>query len=126
MVASEGQILIILWRAVCLFRALKAFLASTRRTASVSSFWKVDRTAWTAASVPEGCPAHSWCEPAASRTSHRTIDSTALAMIRLAVWHTPIGRTPGFLLMAMRRQARKAHETGHPQGLPHYSDLSHG
>ena len=53
MIASEEQILIILWRAVCLFRALKAFLASTRRTASVSSFWKADRTAWTAASVPQ-------------------------------------------------------------------------
>ena len=36
-----------------------------------------------------------------------TIDSTALAIIRLAVSPMPMGRTPGFLFRAMRRQASR-------------------
>ena len=62
-------------------------------------------TAWTAASVPDSWPPQSCWEPTASWMSPLVILSTALAMIRLATSPIPMGRTPGFLLRAIRRQA---------------------
>ena len=49
----------------------------------------------------------SFIEPAASCGSCLVIDKMALAMIRLAVSPIPIGRTPGFLSSAMRRQDKR-------------------
>ena len=46
-------------------------------------------------------------EPTASWMSILVTARVAFVMIRLAVSPIPIGRTPGFLLRAMRRQARK-------------------
>ena len=53
-------------RAVCRFSELKAFHASTRITASVFEDSKIWCIAWTAASQPDKCPAHTWRGPAAS------------------------------------------------------------
>ena len=47
-VASEGQILMTLRKAVFLLRLLKALLASTRSTASDSWSLNIVRSAWTA------------------------------------------------------------------------------
>ena len=63
-------------------------------------------TAWTAASMPDICPAQSCIDPAASCMSCWVICNIALAMIRHATSPIPIGRTPGFLSRAMRRQAK--------------------
>ena len=107
MVAMGGQIRWIFCRVECLLRALKALLASTRRTPSTSSFWKACLTMWMAASVPDGWPAQPCTEPAASMTSPPTRNRTALAMIRLAGSQILIGLMPGFLSMAIRRQANR-------------------
>ena len=96
-----------LWRVTCLFRELNALLASARSTASFSSDSKAARTACTAASIPDNCPLHSWRQPEASCTSDFVMESIALAIIRLAVSPMPLGRTPGFLSSAIRRQARR-------------------
>ena len=106
-VARSGQSLWMLWRATCLFRELNALLASTRSTASFSSDSKAVHTACTAASIPEICPPHSWRHPEISCTSGLAMFSIALAIILLAVSPMPIGRTPGFLAKAIRRQARR-------------------
>ena len=92
---------------VCRLRELKAFEASTSKTQSDESSSKQDLTACIAASTPEGCPAHNWREPAASRTSWRVMERTAFAMMRLTVSQIPMGRIPGFLSNATRRQARR-------------------
>ena len=84
---------------------LNALLASTRSAASQSSELKAFLTACTAASIPDICPPQSCRHPDALWTSVLTTDSTALAMIRLAVSPMPMGRTPGVLSRAMRRQA---------------------
>ena len=107
MVEKGGQILWMLWRATCLFKELKALLALARSKASLPSDSKADRTVCTAASIPEICPPHNWTQPQASCTFVLTICSTALAMICLAVSPMPIGRTPGFLSRAIKRQARR-------------------
>ena len=60
MVASGGQSLLIFRRATWRFKELKAFVASTRRTASVSLESKAVLTACTAASIPAICPPHIW------------------------------------------------------------------
>ncbi len=57
--------------------------------------------------LPEICPAQSCTEPVVSCTSGLVIVRIALAMIRLTVSPIPIGRTPGFLLRAIRRHASK-------------------
>ena len=84
---------------------LNALLASTRSAASQSSELKAFLTACTAASIPDICPPQSCRHLDAFWTSVFTTDSTALAMIRLAVSPMPMGRTPGVLSRAMRRQA---------------------
>ena len=96
-----------LWSATCLFRELKALVASTRSTAWFSSVSKAVRTAWTAASIPESCPPQSWRHPVVFCTSGLVMERTALAIIRLAVSPMPIGCTPGFLSSAIRRQASR-------------------
>ena len=95
------------WRATWRFKELKAFVASMRRTASVSLESKAALTACTAASIPAICPPHIWRQPEASWMSGFATDITALAIIRRAVSPMPIGRTPGFLFRAMSRQARR-------------------
>jgi len=94
-------------RATCLFMELNALDASAKSTASFSSDSKAARTACTAASIPEICPPHNWRQPDASCTSGLAMESIALAIILLAVSPMPIGRTPGCLSRAIRRQARK-------------------
>ena len=101
-VASEVPSLWMLCRAVCWFRELKALLASTSRRASVSSLWKKERTACTAASMPDIWPAHS-CEPAGFCASCLVIFKMALAMMCLAVSPILMGQTPGFLSRASRQ-----------------------
>ena len=71
-VASEGQILMTLRRAVFLLRLLKALLASTRSTASDSWSLNIVRSAWTAASQPASCPTHSCRGPTALCMASRT------------------------------------------------------
>ena len=51
-VARAGQRILILRKAVALFRELKAFVASTSYTASISSASKRLCTAWMPASLP--------------------------------------------------------------------------
>ena len=104
-VAIGGHDLLMFCKATWRLRALKALLASTKSAASLES--KAVLTACTAASIPEICPPHNWRHPEASWTSDLTTDSTALAMIRRAVSPMPMGRTPGLLSRAMRRQASR-------------------
>ena len=61
-----GQGGLMLWRATLLLRELNALLASTSRTASVSSSSSAVFIASTAASIPAICPAQSCNGPAAS------------------------------------------------------------
>ena len=102
MVEKGGQILLMLWRAACLLRELKALLASTNSTASFSSKAKADLAACTAASIPEICPPHSWMQPVVAWMSGRMVDIMVLAMICLAVSPMPMGRT-GQLTGRLRR-----------------------
>ena len=81
--ASGGQETVMLWRAACLFSELNAFVASTRSTASELGVLKISLIAWTAASHPPSCPAHTCKGPAASSMSQLITLSTALAIIRL-------------------------------------------
>ena len=85
LVASGGQSLLIFRRATWWFKELKAFVASTRRTASVSLESKAVLTACTAASIPAICPPHIWRQPEASCMSGFASGNTALAIIRRAV-----------------------------------------
>ena len=96
-----------LCRAVDLFSELKALLASASKTASQPSLSKADLMAWTAASIPDICPPHIWRQPEACWISGLTTLRTALATILRAVSPIPIGRTPGHLSSAIRRQERK-------------------
>ena len=89
--------------AVWRFRELNALLASTKSTAFSSLELNARFIAWTAAAV---WPAQSWVEPAASWISSLVTVSTALATILRTVSQIPIGRTPGFLLRATKRQAK--------------------
>ena len=106
-VASAGQILLILWRAVWRLSELNAFVASTNSIASLLSDSKEDLAACKAASIPNICPPQSCIQPEASWISVLTMDRTALAIILRAVSPMPIGRTPGFLSRAMSLQAKK-------------------
>ena len=58
-VAKEGHSCLTLWRATFLLSELKALVASTRRTASVSLLSNDSFMAWSTASTPAGCPAHN-------------------------------------------------------------------
>ena len=95
---------LMLWSVAPLFGMLKAFVASTRRAASVSLCWKTSWTMWTAVSTPAIWPADNWRAPVASWMSPLAIPNTALAMILLGISPTPIDLTPGFLFKAMSRQ----------------------
>ena len=105
---SAGHIRWIFRRAACRFSELNALDASTRIMASVSGASKTWRIAWTAASQPDICPAHTWSGPAASWMSLLMTAAIAFPMIRRTVSPTPIGLTPGHLSKAMSRQATKA------------------
>ena len=105
-VAMVGQRRRMFCRATWRLMQLKAFVASTSSTASTLSDSIADLVAWTAASMPDIWPPHSWRQPAAFWMSEAAMNSTALVMIRRAVSPIPIGRAPGFLLRAMRRHAR--------------------
>ena len=94
--------------ATFLLRLLKAFDASTIKTASHDSSSKIAVMAWTAASAPASWPAHSFRGPAAFRTSAFVTAITAMPTIRRTTSQIPIGRTPGFLSKGINRQARKA------------------
>ena len=60
-IAREGHNIRMFCRVVCLFRRLNVLVASTSRTASVSSSLKIFLMACTAASLPDFWPAHNWC-----------------------------------------------------------------
>ena len=105
--ARAGQRCRMFCMAVCRFRELKAFEASTIKTQSDRSSSKQLLTACIAASTPEGCPTHSWREPVPSKMSWCVMDRTAFAMMRLTVLHMPIGQIPGFLSSATKWQARR-------------------
>ena len=104
----EGQRWWMFCRAALLFRELKAFVASTRITASVSGAVNSWHIACTAASQPDGCPAHTWRGPAALWMSSLSAFAIAFPMMRLGVSPMPMGRTPGHLFRATRRHAINA------------------
>ena len=106
-VAIEGHDLLMFCKVTWWLSELKALLTSTKSAASLSSELKAVLTACTTASILEICPPHSWKHPEASWTSALTTDSTALAMICCAMSPMPMGRTPGLLSRAMRRQASR-------------------
>ena len=106
-VASDGQRYLAFCRATCQLSELNALLASTSRTPSVFEFKNASLVAWTAASAPAICPAHSCRGPAASWMSPLVTSRMAMAIILLAVSNIPIGQTPGFLSSAIKRQARR-------------------
>ena len=106
MVEMDGQRTLTFLSAVWPFRELNALLASTKSAAFSSLELNARFIAWTAASVPAVWPAQSWVEPAASWISSLVTVSTALATILQTVSQIPIGRTPGFLLKAIKRQAK--------------------
>lgn len=108
MVDIARHITWMLWRAACLFMALKVFEASTSRIASVSLNVKISLIACTAASHPPSCPAQVCKGPAAACISSLTVFSIALAIIRRGTSPIPIGLTPGFLFSGISRQATKA------------------
>ena len=82
-----------LWRHVSLWMELKAFDASIKRAASVSSFSNVSLIAWIAASHPPFMPQHTWSVPAAFWMSFCRTFPTALAQTRRMVSPIPIGLT---------------------------------
>ena len=84
MVASGGQSLLMCWSATWRIRELKAFVASTRRTALMSES-KAVLTACTAGSIPAICPLHIWRKPETSWISGFATDMTALAIIRWGI-----------------------------------------
>ena len=94
-----------LCKAAAQFRLLKAFLASTSSTPSVSSFWKIVCMACMAASHPVSWPAHSCREPAAVWMSALVTLRIAFPTIRQMVSHIPMGHTPGFFLRGISWQA---------------------
>ena len=91
-----------------LLTLLKAFDASIKSAASVSSSSKLSRTAWTAASHPDSRPAQTCKLPHALWMSLRTARTAAFPTSRLRVSPMPIGRTslPPFS-NGIRRHARK-------------------
>ena len=94
--------------ATFLFKLLKAFLASTRITASVCSPVNTSCIEWAAASAPFFNPVAIWRGPAASCVLSFSVQAIALPMIRRSISTTPIGLNPGFLLRAIMRHATKA------------------
>ena len=97
-----------LWRKTFLFTELNAFAASTRRTASICSFLYILNLAWTAASNPDFCPAHTWNGLTDMMMSSRRVDTITFPNIRLSTSPTPTCRSLGFLSNGIRRQERKA------------------
>ena len=95
-------------RAALLFRELKAFIASTRITASVSGAVNSWRIACTAATAPDGCPVHTWRGPAALWMSSLWAFAIAFPMMRQGVSPMPMGRTLGHLFRATRQHAINA------------------
>ena len=69
--------------------------------------FEAKRMACTAASQQAKCPAHTCNGPAAAWMSSLIAVAIALPMIRRIVSPIPIGRTPGHLSRAMRRQPQK-------------------
>ncbi len=65
-IASNGQRYLSFCRATCRLSELNALLAFTSRTHSLFEFKNAFLVAWTAASAPAICPAHSCRGPAAS------------------------------------------------------------
>ena len=86
-----------------LLRELKAFVASTRFTASVSGVVNSWRIACMAASQPDRCPAHTWRGSAVLWMSSLREFAISLSKMRLGVSPMPMGRTPGNLFRATRR-----------------------
>ena len=99
MVDIAGHMTWMLWRAACLFMALKTFEASTSRIASVWSNVKISLIACTAASHPASCPAQVCKGPAAACISSLTVFSTALAIICRGTSPIPIGLHPELLFI---------------------------
>ena len=85
-----------LCRAACRFNELNALLASTRITASVSSFLKINFIEWVAASAPPCNPVAICSGPAASWMSFFNTQPTHFPIILFRTSPTPIGLTPGF------------------------------
>ena len=75
--------------------------------ASVVSLSKSFLTECTAAPIPAIFPSQSCCDPAASWMSPLMTKRIAFEMILRATSQTPMGRTPGFLSRATKRQASR-------------------
>ena len=97
--ASGAQMWWMFTRAACLFSVLKALVASTSSIPSVSSSSSMVFMAWTPASQPASCPAHT------DLTSSLMTCKMALPMMRLDTSLIQIGLTPGFLSNAISRHA---------------------
>ena len=102
---SAGQRFLMLINAFWWFKQLKALVASTKITPSASLSSNTWCIAWAAASQPDKCPEHVCNGPVASWISWLRTLAIALPMIRRATSPVPIGRTPGHLSSATRRQA---------------------
>ena len=87
---------------------LKAFTASTNKTASVDSSLKIFSTVCIAASNPASYPAHTCSDPADEIPSFLIADAMTFPVIWRRVSSTPTGRKPGFLTRGMSRHATNA------------------
>ena len=74
-VASAGQVLLILWRALWRLSELNVFVASTK---SIASLLSDSKDVLAACIVPEICPTQSWIQPEASWMSALTMDRTTV------------------------------------------------
>ena len=87
-----------LWSTAFLLMELKAFSASTKSTASVSSIWNKSHIAWMAARVLTFWPTHTCKDPGLLDIFLCNIHLNFPAIS----WTTPIGPVPGFLFWGIR------------------------
>ena len=91
-----------------LLMELKAFAASTSKTASADFSLRILSTTCLAALDPASCTAHTCSDPADETASFLIADTMTFPMIRQRFSPTPLGRKPGFLSRGMSRHARNA------------------
>ena len=87
---------------------MKAFLASTKITASVLSSSNVHHILWTATSAPDCNQETVWRGPAASWIFSFSTHPMQLTTILRKTSHTSTGLTPGFLSRGISRHDTKA------------------
>ena len=97
--------MVTLYKKTFLFIKLKAFDASTSRTASQVC---ITHITCMMESQPASCPAQTWSDPTNVIMFVRMCVTTASPVMRRSNSPTPIAQSPEFLSSGISRQARKA------------------